>query len=179
MLNTLLVGIDDSGSSQWAFEMALKLSKALGAELLLVHVLDIFAPDGAKNPIRLVDSCLSELDEEAQKAYELKINKLVDRYETMLKEKQAEANAARVKARYLQPYGRPGPAICKVADEHNVDLIIVGNRDRSTLKELVPGSVSNYVVHHALCSVTIVHSDSRDKAFAAAKAAGLPLATVL
>ncbi len=108
-----------------------------------------------------MDSYSSELDEKAQKDYELKMTEYASRYETLLKEKQADAKAVGVTAQYMQPYGRPGPLICQAASDHNVDLIVVGNRDRSTLKELVPGSVSNYVVYHALCSVTIVHSDVR------------------
>ncbi len=33
------------------------------------------------------------------------------------------------------------------------DLIVVGRRGRSGLSELILGSASNYVLHHAPCSV--------------------------
>ncbi|MCZ8054719.1 MAG: universal stress protein, partial [Microcystis sp. LE19-12.2C] len=51
--------------------------------------------------------------------------------------------------------------ICKVAREENIDLIVIGRRGRSGLGELFLGSVSNYVLHHAPCSVLIVqhHQD--------------------
>ena len=170
MLNKLLVGIDESASSECAFETALELAKALGAELVLIHVLDIFASDSPGSPINLIDSCLDTLNDQAQKDYELNMTEFAGRYDTLLKKRQAEAKAANVTAYYLQPYGRPGPAICQAASDNYVDLIVVGNRDRSTLKELVPGSVSNYVIHHAPCSVTVVHSDSASGGVTAEKA---------
>jgi len=166
MLNKLLVGIDESASSEWAFETALELAKALDAELVLVHVLDILSSDSPRTPIRLVDNYLDALDERTQADYELEMTEFAGRYDALLKQRQAAAEAANVTAHYLQPCGRPGPTLCQTASDNQVNLIVVGNHDRSTLKELVPGSVSNYVMHHAPCSVTIVHSDdvSRDTA---------------
>ncbi|HIK43734.1 MAG TPA: universal stress protein, partial [Leptolyngbyaceae cyanobacterium M65_K2018_010] len=42
------------------------------------------------------------------------------------------------------------------------DLIVVGRRERGRIKAALLGSVSNYVVHHAPCSVLIVHSRGAD-----------------
>ena len=53
--------------------------------------------------------------------------------------------------------GDPKDVVCQVADEIDADLIIMGRRGRSGLAELFLGSVSNYVLHHAPCSVHIVH----------------------
>jgi nucleotide-binding universal stress UspA family protein len=46
--------------------------------------------------------------------------------------------------------------ICQVAKDWGAELIMVGRRGNSGLSELILGSVSNYVVHHAHCSVLIV-----------------------
>ena len=46
--------------------------------------------------------------------------------------------------------------ICKLAQEWNADLIVMGRRGHSILSELVLGSVSSYVIHRAHCSVHIV-----------------------
>ncbi len=45
MLSKILVPIDESASSEWAFDMALAMAKPLNAELLLVHILEAFAYD--------------------------------------------------------------------------------------------------------------------------------------
>ncbi|HAC64709.1 MAG TPA: universal stress protein, partial [Cyanothece sp. UBA12306] len=73
-----------------------------------------------------------------------------------LKSRHEEAIQAGVKAEYQQIAGTPGKSICKVAAEWKADLIVVGHRGLSGLKELLLGSVSNYVLHHAPCSVLIV-----------------------
>lgn len=68
-----------------------------------------------------------------------------------------KAKAAGIETEVTQEVGNPGPAICKSAKAWNADLIIVGSHGRTGLSEMLLGSVSNYVVHHASCSVLIVH----------------------
>ncbi|NEQ55624.1 MAG: universal stress protein, partial [Leptolyngbya sp. SIO3F4] len=57
--------------------------------------------------------------------------------------------------------GSPGAKLCETAQSWNADLIIVGNRGFSGISELLIGSVSNYVLHHAPCSVLVIHADKQ------------------
>lgn len=52
--------------------------------------------------------------------------------------------------------GDPGQWLCTLADERQVDLIVMGRRDHAGIEEFLFGSVSNYVVHHAPCSVWVI-----------------------
>lgn len=52
--------------------------------------------------------------------------------------------------------GDPGEEICKAIDEVGANVIAMGRRGRGALQELLLGSVSRYVVHHADCPVIIV-----------------------
>lgn len=52
--------------------------------------------------------------------------------------------------------GDPGQRICDVATEEDIELIIIGSRDRGLLERIFSPSVSSYVVHHAPCSVLVV-----------------------
>ncbi|NBD27875.1 universal stress protein [Paenibacillus glycinis] len=51
--------------------------------------------------------------------------------------------------------GRPDKKIIEYAERHHIDLILMGSRGLSGLKELVLGSVSHYVVRHANVPVFI------------------------
>jgi nucleotide-binding universal stress UspA family protein len=54
--------------------------------------------------------------------------------------------------------GQPAEEIVEVADEHRVDLIVVGTREPGFLERLLGGSVSQGVARRAHCDVLIVHS---------------------
>jgi len=53
-------------------------------------------------------------------------------------------------------HGDEGPKIVKFAHDKNFDLIVMGSRGMGSLKEMFPGSTSNYVVHKAKIPVLIV-----------------------
>jgi nucleotide-binding universal stress UspA family protein len=53
--------------------------------------------------------------------------------------------------------GHPGPLIRDLAKDWNADLIVMGRRGLSSFTEVFVGSVSSYIIHHASCSVLIVH----------------------
>ena len=78
---------------------------------------------------------------------------------------QQEANQDKVKMlceqtgvryRYRQECGHAAEQIVRVAEEEDVDLIVMGSRGLSEWKALLLGSVSSHVLHHAPCSVLIV-----------------------
>jgi nucleotide-binding universal stress UspA family protein len=53
-------------------------------------------------------------------------------------------------------FGDPGPKITKFAQSLNFDIIVIGTRGMSSLKEKFLGSVSNYVLHKSKIPVLIV-----------------------
>ena len=73
-----------------------------------------------------------------------------------------EATKAGVKTEFKQTVGYPGRNICELAQTWSAELILVGSRGLTGLKEMFLGSVSNYVTHHAPCSVLIVRSDAEE-----------------
>ncbi len=76
------------------------------------------------------------------------------------------AHAAGFDARALAQRALAGPAeraevtvwraVLAVADEHDVAMIVVGSRGRSTVRSAVLGSVSYGVVHHSTRPVLVV-----------------------
>ena len=78
-----------------------------------------------------------------------------------------KAIAVGVSTEFTQNSGNPGRTICEMAQIWGADLIVIGHRGLSRLNELLLGSVSNYVLHHAPCAVFTVHNQSPSSADAA------------
>jgi ubiquinone biosynthesis protein len=58
---------------------------------------------------------------------------------------------------------RPAEAICRYAEEADIDAIVLGNYGMSERKQFLMSNVPNRVSHNAPCSVIIV--DTRDEAW--------------
>lgn len=54
--------------------------------------------------------------------------------------------------------GEPGQAICQLAGELSAQAIVIGSRGRGGLKRALLGSVSDYVVRNAPCTVVVTRT---------------------
>ncbi|MCI5837289.1 MAG: universal stress protein [Veillonellaceae bacterium] len=52
--------------------------------------------------------------------------------------------------------GSPGPTLTAIAENSDIDLIVMGSRGLGPIKGIFMGSVSSYIVSHAKCPVLIV-----------------------
>jgi nucleotide-binding universal stress UspA family protein len=48
-----------------------------------------------------------------------------------------------------------GDRICDTATQHGIELIAIGGHQRGAFARFIHGSVGDYVVHHAPCSVLV------------------------
>jgi nucleotide-binding universal stress UspA family protein len=67
-----------------------------------------------------------------------------------------EATGRGIPTEYDYLTGEPGQKICDLAKNWGADLIVLGRRGKKGFSELLLGSVSNYVLHHASCSVLVI-----------------------
>lgn len=51
--------------------------------------------------------------------------------------------------------GRPGEVVCRVAEEENAVLIITAGQAMSRMKRTLLGSVTDFIMGHALCPVVV------------------------
>jgi nucleotide-binding universal stress UspA family protein len=156
MFDKILVAINTSEIGQQVFDQALSLAKATNAELMILHVLSPFderyptppgiATDGIYPPFTTddVNYYLGQWESLKREGIE---------FLTLLTNK---AIAQGVNAEHTQEFGDPGRMICEVAGKWQADVVILGRRGLSGIKEFFLGSVSNYVLHHAPCSVLTV-----------------------
>ena len=160
-INKILVALDRSELSKQIFEQALALAKVTQASLMLLHVLSTEEEGSPYVPI--VYSGYSGLNYysavrgQTLEVYQEQWNAFKRESLEMLQSFYAQADIAGVTTEFSQNSGSPGRCICDVSRSWGADLIIMGRRGNTGLKELFLGSVSNYVLHHAACSVHIVH----------------------
>lgn len=157
MFKKILVAIDTSQTNKEVFAKAIELVKNNNASMLLLHVLSIeeqgspmpFIPSMSQYYPATGNELAIEVWQEQWQAFQKEGLEILQSF-------AAEARKAEVEVEFRQISGSPARNICSMAREYAADLIVIGRRGRSGLSEMILGSVSNYVVHHAHCSVLIV-----------------------
>lgn len=158
MFKKIVVAVDGTDLGDLAFQEALALAQANQSSLMLVHVMSpmneaypdpIFAAPGATG-------VYVGLHEEVMKVYTEQWEAFEQRGLDLLRNLTDMATAAGIPTEFTQALGDPGKAICNLAFEWDADLIVLGRRGLKGLSELFLGSVSNYVLHHAHCSVLTI-----------------------
>lgn len=157
MFEKILAAIDMSDTGNLVFARALSLAVKNQAHLLLFHAL---SPEEENSPLPIPPD-LTQIYPAVGNDLTLETWKQQwEEFEREGREKlqsfAEKAASAGIQAEYQQILGSPGQKICELAREQAVDLIIIGHRGRRGLSEFFLGSVSNYVMHHASCSVLMV-----------------------
>jgi nucleotide-binding universal stress UspA family protein len=161
MINKILVAVDRSERNQSVFESAVSLAKTSSATLMLLHVL---SEEEAGYPLLPTYAYYPMLDDRDYEIYQEQLIEYKQWGIDFLENLTQKAAAVGVKAEFTQLTGNPGRTICELADTWEADLIVVGSRGLKGLKEMFLGSVSNYVTHHAPCSVLIVRMAIEEQA---------------
>lgn len=142
MYKKILLPTDGSKYSQKAEKHAIFLAEKTGAEILALSVIEnnfsIGLPDDTVDEI-------NQLLKEETKENLGKVNDLKD---------QLDDN---VKITSLIKEGSPAAVILDVAEEENVDLIVIGSSGKSGFDRFLMGSVATKVVKSAKCSVLVVN----------------------
>lgn len=135
----ILLATDLSPASDAAARQAIDLAHDLGANLLIVSVID---PDGRGAP----GGRLERMDQR-RAAREAAAQQLVVR-----------GRQAGVPVSFMVWEGDPGPAIVEAAQSESADLVVVGSHGRGRVGRFLIGSVSDHVVRHAAAPVLIVRA---------------------
>ena len=156
MFHRILIAIDSSDMSQHVVDEAISLAKTSDANLMLLHVLnpldEQYVDPMFVQPTILYPEYQAQKHEKHIKDWE----KLKEDRLNWLRSQCEQAKKTGLVIEYSQYTGEASRTICDVARNWGADLIIIGRRGRRGLTEFFLGSVSNYVLHHAPCSVLIV-----------------------
>ena len=136
----ILLAADFSDHGDEVANRAKELAESNQAKLSIVHAVDnLPITDASYGPIIPFDGDLTEQLMEAAKKRLAKI----------------AAGLAIPENRQWLEIGSPKLEIVRIAEENDVDLIVVGSHGRHGFALLL-GSTANGVLHHALCDVLAV-----------------------
>jgi universal stress protein A len=136
----ILLAIDTAEQSTQVSDKAKALAKQNQATLSICHLVENYlASDFAYEGINHVTI---EMQDE-----------LLDNAKAQVK-KVADALAIPEQQQWVE-FGNPRYDVVRLADEHQVDLIVVGSHGRHGI-QLLLGSTANAVLHHAKCDVLAV-----------------------
>ena len=145
MYKKILVATDGSENSKHAMNYAMETAAKWNAELLILTVIP--RPLSYVTPLEGSPAYIPQLDEDLKNAYS-SIN--MQAAETVMK------GQPEVEVRRLLKRGRPKEVILEVADEEDVDLVIVGSRGLGGISGWVLGSTSRHVIECCKKPVLIV-----------------------
>ena len=141
MIETIAVGTDGSETASKAVDFALDLAEKYGSHVVVAS---------SYRPVR--EDRLKQEQKDAPADIQWSINPMED-VNAALQDVEEKAKARGLETTSEAREGDPADVLCEIAEKHNADLLVVGNRG---MQRRVLGSVPNSVSHKAPCSVVIV-----------------------
>jgi nucleotide-binding universal stress UspA family protein len=139
----VLVAVDGSQASSRAAELAFAVADAAGATVTCVLGWNIEVQDGV-----VVTERSSSRWEAVEERYSALGHRVAD---------PLAAQHPGVPVDVVVRHGSPARAVVEVAEERDVDLVVLGRRGAGGFRGLLVGSVSRRVVEHAGRVVLVVH----------------------
>ena len=141
MLSKILVPVDGSENSFRALEQAIFLSiKIQEAQITVLYIIEDLPSLYIYSP---------KIIEKLRADYKSEYTKILERCKEIAKKNKININTVLLE-------GDPASKIIGYSEMEKFDLIIIGSRGMGKFKEVIIGSVSNKVLHHAKCSVMLV-----------------------
>lgn len=140
----ILIAIDASEQAEQAFDWYMSSVHRSENELVLLHVPELLDKEKSKTSYLTASAY-----EEAMKKEQAKVKELEEKFQTKILE-----NGVSGKIR-TEGSCKPGEVICKIAEEEDVAMIVLGTRGLGKVRRTILGSVSDYVVHHSHCPVIV------------------------
>jgi len=156
MLQKILIATSDSPESSQILKSGLTLAEKFNAKILLLHILNQTQNSFETMGNQLMGVSYPMMNELAVQQYQQEWQDREQRGMERLQSYAAQAKEHQIEAETSQDFGDSGAMICKTAKNWSADLIVMGRNQKSALSEFFLGSTSNYVLHHAYCSVMVI-----------------------
>jgi nucleotide-binding universal stress UspA family protein len=139
-MRKMLVAYDESRAARRQLERAVELANAFDAKVIVTSVAPVLH-GGARGP-----GSLDPVDPPAH-------------HEDELREAHAYFTEHGVDAELVPAVGDPAPAIVKLAEDYDVDVVVVGTREPGLVERVMRHSVSQEVARRVHRDLFIVHPE--------------------
>jgi nucleotide-binding universal stress UspA family protein len=143
VFNKILFATDGSEPSLRALETLVDLAKSFNSKITVLNSYEVPIPitkyEVSSDLYLSVEEALSKNSRE------------------VLEEVKNRLDKEGVQADYISQVGDSGSLIVEKASEVESSMILMGSRGLGSIKSVLMGSVSSYVLHHAKCPVMIIH----------------------
>lgn len=137
MMNNLLVAYDGSQQSEKAYQVGMQMAVKFSASLVVLSVARPPEPPVAVELESVLESAIEHFEEHFNRLRKL-------------------AEPLGINAKYEVRVGHPAEQIERMADELEIDAIVMGHRGESLLQRWLVGSVAKRVLSYAHCTVIVV-----------------------
>jgi nucleotide-binding universal stress UspA family protein len=170
----ILAALDCSFYAPFVFGRALEQAKVKVSNLAIVHTIHMELTTQPSPTFDLKrQAATTDIYAVLRHQQENRIQQAMQKAQDWLGIYCQQAQAKGINAELVLRVGKADGIICEVARAWNADLIVLGQREHQGLKEATLGSISNYVLHHAPCSVLLVRSPIVDEAIVQAQPAAV------
>jgi nucleotide-binding universal stress UspA family protein len=141
METKILIPVDGSTTAGRTLDKIIALKERFPKTLALLHVVDV-----DKLAYRMIpDFQLDMIKENAGKAGQL-----------VLDDKVAILTEAGFSVEARLEFGSPRQTICKIANDEVFQLLVIGRRESTgEIRDVLFGSIANYVLHNVACPVLL------------------------
>ena len=143
-MKKILVGLDGSSRQGGVLAAASELARRTGSKLILFRAV----------------SLPTELPPEAYLMAPDEVTKILERRAQLAVEAAAREVPSELIEKPRIAIGTPWQAICKVAEEEDVDLVLIGSHGYDTIDRLL-GTTAAKVVNHSDRAVMVVRAPER------------------
>ena len=145
MFKTILCPIDLKPRSKMALKKAINIAYQFSSKIILLNIHEEFM---SKEQMIMSRVSVSKLGDEFKKiALEAKSD-----MKSLIKELEAD----NIDCEYVLRDGKPYDAIIKIAEEKEVDLIVMGTNGKDSLTDLFLGTTAQKVVESSICPVLVM-----------------------
>ena len=148
MFDRILIPTDGSDPAKFAVKMALGLAETHGATLPVLFIVDQpTSISGMGKGFSGLDDLLDALEEKGHQTTETIVEQA--------RERDIETTAAVRR-------GNPHDDVLTYANDHDIDVIVMGTHGRTGVKRALLGSVTEDVVRHSEIPVLTVHREPEE-----------------